>query len=356
MNEIDVLIVGAGPAGSVCANLLRQSGMKCLLIDMASFPRDKICGGGLTVKAWLLLDKYMPGIKYEYERYSSIQLLIDGKSGCDFEAEHEIRMVSRRDFDCQLLHYYTAGGGEFRHDSPRTICEQPDGRIQVTLKSGLTVLCRYLVGADGSNSCVRHYLTGRKDRGILAMEQYVAKGTYNDRPTIVADVCRCYGERGYFFRFLRPDAEVIGYGDTTMTIEKFRQVLRDRHLPEGKVRGAYVYISSDYPLHDHIILIGDAGGFANRITCEGISYAFMTAANAAKAITENVPFRIVNAEIFDKKQKEERVARFFYSSYFFAGMRLMSHFPCFIKWCYDNFILSKSYRKADGPFALKSSL
>lgn len=66
IQHINVLIIGAGPAGSVLSYLLLQSGTDCLLADFATFPREKICGGGLTPKAWRLLDKLMPGIKYDY--------------------------------------------------------------------------------------------------------------------------------------------------------------------------------------------------------------------------------------------------------------------------------------------------
>ena len=52
LKTIDVVIIGAGPAGSMCGYLLKKNGVDSLLIDRAVFPRDKICGGGLTLKAW----------------------------------------------------------------------------------------------------------------------------------------------------------------------------------------------------------------------------------------------------------------------------------------------------------------
>src|SRR4029079_10202999 len=48
MEHWDVLIVGAGPAGSSCAWALRDSGLRVLLVDRAVFPRDKVCGGWIT--------------------------------------------------------------------------------------------------------------------------------------------------------------------------------------------------------------------------------------------------------------------------------------------------------------------
>ena len=51
----EVVVIGAGPAGSTCAYLLKKAGVDCMLFDQAEFPRDKICGGGLTVKSYTLL-------------------------------------------------------------------------------------------------------------------------------------------------------------------------------------------------------------------------------------------------------------------------------------------------------------
>ena len=52
----DVIVVGAGPAGSTAARLLAQRGSSVLLLDRARFPRDKPCGGGVTIRAAAYLD------------------------------------------------------------------------------------------------------------------------------------------------------------------------------------------------------------------------------------------------------------------------------------------------------------
>ena len=79
MKETDVVIIGAGPAGSVCGNLLKEAGVDCVLVDFQKFPRDKVCGGGLTPKAWHLLEEMMPDLKYAYNPIRQVRMLIDGK-------------------------------------------------------------------------------------------------------------------------------------------------------------------------------------------------------------------------------------------------------------------------------------
>ena len=113
LRTIDVLIIGAGPAGTVCGSLLKQAGVECAVVDHATFPREKVCGGGLTVKAWRLLDELMPGIKYEYRSINHMRVQFEDDKVCDFHSEYEIRMTRRMDFDYDLLKYYQNHGGEF---------------------------------------------------------------------------------------------------------------------------------------------------------------------------------------------------------------------------------------------------
>ncbi|HJS02000.1 MAG TPA: FAD-dependent oxidoreductase, partial [Variovorax sp.] len=49
--DFEVLVVGAGPAGSACAQTLARAGVDVLLVDRQDFPREKVCGDGLTPRA-----------------------------------------------------------------------------------------------------------------------------------------------------------------------------------------------------------------------------------------------------------------------------------------------------------------
>jgi len=331
MKKVDVVIIGAGPAGSVCGYLLKKAGIECLLVDHATFPRDKICGGGLSPKSWKLLEELIPGIKYEYNPIRKLRLIVEEKHRCDFETAIELRLVKRKEFDNQLVELYQSIGGEFMQGSFLSYEEQADGLV-VTLKSGEQIACRYLVGADGSTSSVRHFLAKNHDNGYMILEQYVEKSPEN---TIEVGLSKLYDNMGYYYRFPNSEFDAVGYGDVTVTPNKFREVLKQKHIPETKIRGCHMYLGNDYPINDRVILIGDAGGFANRVTFEGIKAAFETARNAAEAIKSGRPFREVNAYLFAKMQKEERFAQFFYkpSSVRFVGW--LCHVPGAVKWFFD---------------------
>ncbi len=331
MKKTDVLIVGAGPAGSVCGYLLQKAGIPNILIDRATFPRDKICGGGLTPKCWKLLDDLIPGLKYQYNRILKIKFLIGNSHTCEFETETELRLVRRKAFDHILLDNYLHAGGTFRKDAFQKY-EEKDGQVIVTLKSGEQIACRYLVGADGANSAVRHQLKGCHDQGLLIMEQYVDKSPDN---RIDIRLAREYGFGGYFYRFPNDAFDAVGFCDSTNNPKRFREILRERNIPETQLRGCFIYLKNDYPVNDRIILIGDAGGFANRITYEGIKPAIITAQHAAEAIQSGRPFREVNARMFKKMKTEDVLCHWFYSPFSIWMSGQLCRWPSLIKGVFD---------------------
>ncbi len=329
MIKTDVLIVGGGPAGSVCGYLLQKAGVECMVIDRATFPRDKLCGGGLTPKSWRLLEELIPGFTYEYNSIRKMRLVVNGSHSCDFplEPEKEIRIVKRKVFDNALLNRFIDAGGKFVKDGFLKYEEGSD-RIVVTLRSGEQVECRYLVGADGANSRVRNQLAGRRGKGLLVLEQYMEPSPDN---AIECELSNKYDVRGYFYRFPNGDFDAVGYGDESVTPARFREILRDKGITETRMRGCYVYMKNDYPINDHVILIGDAGGFANRVTSEGIKGAFVTARNAAEAIRTGRPFREVNDAIFKKMEWEEKFCNVFYSRGVLWVLGVLCRFPNFVK-------------------------
>ena len=88
--ETDVVIIGGGPAGSVCGYLLRRGGKDCVIVDFASFPREKICSGGLTPKAYELLQELMPNLHYDFQGVRRFRLMMDGTPLCEVDLAKEL--------------------------------------------------------------------------------------------------------------------------------------------------------------------------------------------------------------------------------------------------------------------------
>ena len=306
--ESEVVVIGAGPAGTTCAYLLKKAGIDCALVDFATFPREKVCGGGLTVKAYELLGELMPDFQYEYRSVRRLKVMIESKLAADFEPSEELRIVDRKAFDYALLQEFLKVGGRFLQDSFGNFEVLSDGRIDVFLKSGEQIRCKYLVGADGANSRVRHQVAGRYDGNMLFLEQYVPK-----RSEVIEGAVSRKFAAGYYYLFPSVEHDVVGFGSKFASVALFREILADKGIGETKIRGAHIPTKEVVSDNDHIILIGDAGGYANKLTFEGLYYAFVTARNAFLAISDGVSFKETNKEILKRKRHERLWAMLFYS-------------------------------------------
>ena len=332
MRKTDVLVVGAGPAGSVCAYLLQQAGVECLLIDRAVFPREKICGGGLTAKAWRLLDSLMPGVEYDYHPVKHVRVQWEDDRCCEFDAAQELRMTNRKDFDYALLNYYRQVGGEFMNDTFERFEETDDERIQVTLRSGLRVECRWLVAADGVHSRIRRQMLGREEEAnALFLEQY---SLVTEPDEVFVHFSPSYGY-GCFYKFSSFRRDVYGYRADTTDRGGFAQALARFSVPQTRIIGAFIPGRTARSNVGRVILIGDAGGFPNRLTGEGLYDAFLTARNASRAILRGEPFEVVNRKVFRKMRRQELTLRFYFSPFGLRVLRWGLRFPRFVKWCFD---------------------
>ena len=337
METTRVVIIGAGPAGSTCAYLLKKAGIDCVLVDYATFPREKICGGGLTPKAYELLQELMPDLRYNYQGVSRFKLMMDGVVRCEVDLDKELRMVPRKEFDYAMLKQYLAIGGQFHQGAFLRYDELPDGKVKVTLRSGEQFICDYLVGADGANSRVRKQLTGQRAINCLFLEQYVEKGPNE----FVFEFSKQY-KRGYYYSFPNVGWDIVGVGGDYSSAHELRSLLKDKNIRKmapvdnAEVKGAFIPVNTLDSGKKQVILIGDAGGYANKLTYEGLYYAIATGSNAAKAIINNMDFANLNRELFRKKnRKEVFLSGLCYSRLGLWLMKLGSHHPKLIKKAFE---------------------
>lgn len=346
MRRIEVLIIGAGPAGSVCGSLLIKNGVECAIVDHATFPRDKVCGGGLTVKAWRLLDMLLPGIKYDYRPIYRMRCQFENDPVCEFRSEFEIRMTRRDEFDNTLVEYYKQLGGELIKGSFARFEQEADGRILVTLKSGEQFSCRYLVAADGANSLIRRQMHGAPKLHALFLEQYNEGETDDD---VFVHFSNNY-KPGVFYKFSSKGRDMYGFAslesneDFPRHAETFHKTLSKFGIPLGHTRGAFIPLNTVKSTVPNVILIGDAGGFANKLTGEGLYDAFKTAANAQSAIVEGKPFEETNSEEFTKMEHQVKVFKFFFSPFGWRLIRFCMRYPKVIKWLFDAKMKRETFR------------
>ena len=112
VDRVDVLVVGAGPAGSATALRLARGGARVLLADRARFPRDKPCGGGITGRALRHAPCSIAPVVEDEVRTFELRL----RYGRSFERQSEdplILMTQRRRLDAHLAAQAAAAGAEF---------------------------------------------------------------------------------------------------------------------------------------------------------------------------------------------------------------------------------------------------
>jgi geranylgeranyl reductase family protein len=300
-----IIIAGGGPAGSTAAYILCKAGLNVLIIDKNKFPRKKLCGGLITYKTLMLIERvfgatpadlHQPGIiTYESDRYE-----IYGKRRLISQRRYKIpfRFVDREKYDNYLLQKARQAGATLVEGDGVKRVDASGSRI-VTYK-GWEFTADVIVGADGVNSRVRRSfpvdLFGRDDwmhKVASAHEAVISRDKikkqvdhpilyfgflkdgyawlFPNRDTIIAGICGLRDKAGknilHIFREFLKEHAVTSAGD-----EKIQSYV----LPYG------CYLPS--PVFRNIVLIGDAAGLADPLLGEGIYYAQRSGELAARTI------------------------------------------------------------------------
>jgi geranylgeranyl reductase family protein len=336
--QFDVLIVGAGPAGSFAAERLAKGGACVALFDGRPEGEPKACGGGVTakaLKAWPHLLNAVGRTVDELEMYSP-----SGKR-LHMKLDEPFAIYSRVAFDSYLRDRARDAGAEivFEKVSTRAVSRTNDG-WKLRDANGSEWRGQILVAADGANSAIAKKLAGP----LQASDMEVAFGyrtplaNEGDSPTVIAFLP---GWVGYAWAFPRLDH--ISFGIAT-TQEAFDHKALDQLLWQFMV-GYYgqceeghgnskknIWETSQSPAIQSIkqnleataeryaaripgladqtwdkrracgdgwALLGDAAGFADPVTGEGIYYALRSAELFAEAFLEG------RVEDYERRWRED---------------------------------------------------
>ncbi|OGQ11126.1 MAG: hypothetical protein A2138_20885 [Deltaproteobacteria bacterium RBG_16_71_12] len=310
-----VAIVGAGPAGSSAATFLARAGAEVTLLERARFPRDKVCGDGLTPRSlWMLeelgLAERAKGPPPGGASITSVYLASPG--GVVVKAPMPAHVfggksavVPRELLDHQLVQLAIGAGAVLREGALAEGVELSERGVTVSLRGGERVDADVLLGCDGSPSVVRAQLgaPGFPDQDAAFAVRVYYEGLTLSHPDAYAifwekDLLPAYG-----WIFPLPDGRAnVGVGLRTDRMRKagikLPEVL-DRFcaLPRaaaelrggrrvGRVRGHHLPFGTfaRHLVWDRCLLLGDAAGFINPLTGEGIEFALESGKLAAEAL------------------------------------------------------------------------
>ncbi|MEH0841842.1 geranylgeranyl reductase family protein [Micromonospora sp. CPCC 205711] len=289
--EFDLIVVGAGPAGSAAALAARRAGARVLLLDRADFPRDKACGDGIAAHALdVLAELGVTGAVAGYPPLPALRLIGPDGGAVARALPRPAYTVPRKVFDARLVAAAVAAGAQLRRHTVRRV-ELRDDRV--VLDGELSG--RAVVGADGAGSVVRRAL-GRPvnpDRHLaLAIRGYAPARPGPPEQLIVTSKPRW---PAYAWSFPIGDGRAnVGYGEVLRGEPLSRAHLLDRLavlLPGTDPASVTGLRAHHLPLSTHrpppgrgrVVLAGDALSLINPFTGEGIFYALLSGALAGAA-------------------------------------------------------------------------
>jgi geranylgeranyl reductase family protein len=294
----DVLVVGGGPAGSTCAWQLHRAGADVLVLDRASFPRDKPCAGWITppVLEALALDveEYRQG--RVFQPITEFVTAVQGGPAIRTRYASAVSYGIRR---CEFDHYLLArSGARVRERTPlRTLRRTGEGWV-----ANEELSARIVVGAGGHFCPVARALGAvpSGEPAVVAQElEFPMDERQQERCPVrgeAPELFFCADLRGYGWCVRKQDVLNVGFGrmdDPALSgrVREFASFLRERgRLPDGppprfKGHAYLVYPSARRALvHDGAVLIGDAAGLAYSGSGEGIRPAIESGLLAARTI------------------------------------------------------------------------
>ena len=285
--KADIVIVGAGIAGISAALQLNRINRSFIVLERQIHPRGKPCGGGLSGRSIRFLEDL--GFDYPYHNVKVLDMNLYGEfKSRFFRAQGIIRTVERERFDYLFMQFARDKGVRVAEDTHIQSMSYADGLFRIETNIG-TIHARAVIGADGANSLVRRTLQRKAWRNSYAV---VVDGIKNKLGLDSAIFEFGYVANGYAWAFPLADRLNIGIYSldkipkAKMHLDRFTQHLGLKvDLDPYKISGRRIPCGGLRPGIEKrpVILVGDAGGYGDPITGEGINNALLSGKFAAMA-------------------------------------------------------------------------
>jgi len=310
-HRFDIVIVGAGPAGSAAAYLLAKRGLKVALLDKSNFPRDKTCGDGLTPRAVKALEAIGALDKVAQRAHRCNSITLRHSDAVEYKLSlsdlgglpNYVMVLPRYSLDDLLRQHAVDAGAHFIPNSKvENIAHAADGTVEVHVEGRKPLRCALSIIATGANARLLMdlgLLNGKPHVNLAARCYFENVEGLDDSIVLFFDNVRLPGY-GWVFP-TSPTSANIGCG--VFFDDKMPQATQLRGLIEthpylkrllrnakqvGPIKG-YPLRTDFSPSHggnDWILVVGESVGLVNPITGEGIDYALESAQLAAAAILE----------------------------------------------------------------------
>ncbi|WP_020589236.1 geranylgeranyl reductase family protein [Desulfobacter curvatus] len=289
----DVIITGAGPAGTAAGYLLGRAGFSVLLLDRKTFPRKKACAGGITPKAMALFPFDISCFVRRTCR--EVKITRPGNASFIVKAKAPLCYITKRtDLDAYSLEKALQAGCRFSKIDRIIHLEQDDHGINLTFScDGKTDCVRagHLIGADGANSKIRR-LVGGQWSSIIKLPALEADVPVKNAGRYPMEFDFSRDIQGYYWIFPRKTRVNIGIFSAlpngTMNRTLLKNYAGERFKTDAltDVKGYPIATSYGraYLGTGRVLLAGDAAGLAEPLLGEGIYSALKSGILSARAI------------------------------------------------------------------------
>jgi geranylgeranyl reductase family protein len=302
MKIYDAIIAGAGPAGAIAGYTLSKAGLSVLMLEKSAFPRRKVCGGGLTHRAYQACPFDITPIIHRSIDWGYITFR--GRVISAIYGNGPIaHLIDRQSFDQFLLDQATGQGAEFVQNQPVTDIKEMNGLVHV--HSGRQNFhSRYVIGADGVHSLVAKKcgLISKRSTSI-AYEARLSPLTGRVNPVVDAIIFD-FGTILFGFGWIFPKRDHLNVGvfrswpgKRTTKRQLLRFIGQHPSLDETQIMDIRAFPiplgGRQLNLHQgRILLAGDAANLADPWLGEGLYYAFASGRMAAEAILDHISGQI----------------------------------------------------------------
>lgn len=363
MSHYEVAIIGSGPAGAMAAYHLAKKGVSTVIIEKETLPRYKTCGGGLVYRGRRKLPFDISTV-VDREFYK-INLYLEGEQKV-LTAERDvpvISMVMRDEFDSFLIDKAKKLGVEIKEGHKLTDISFGDTLMLHTSQGDIHA--KFIIAADGALSPTAKLAGWKETRKLIPALEYEVELKPEDFERLSKEVRFDMDSipHGYAWSFPKKNHISLGIASTRRTrinlkeyYKKYLEKLGIKEILSEKAHGFQIPITprTDGFYRKNVFLIGDAAGFADSVTAEGISNALWSGELAAEAIIESdsnpekagaLYQQKLNRELLPELKTSQTAAKWFYGYRTIRNILLRKYGDYAMSFMTDLFIGNRTYPK-----------
>lgn len=364
MSYFDVAVIGGGPAGASAAYRSAKQGLSTVLIEKESLPRYKTCGGGFVYRG----RKRLPfDISSVVEReFHSVHLYFENEELVLTNKKSSapvISMVMRDGFDNFLVQKAKEVGVEVREG--HKLIGITFGDVPVLHTDQGDLHAKMIIAADGALSPTAKMAGWKETRELIPALEYEVEVGPEDFDRLSREVRFDMDSVPYGYAWSFPKKNHLSLGvayfkkgriDLRVCYRKYLEKLEIKEIISEKAHGFQIPVTprTDAFYRNHVFLVGDAAGFADPITAEGISNALLSGEMAVEAIVASGLDPVKAGALYELQLKEGllaeintalSVSKWYYSQRIIRNFLMKKYGDHFISNMVDVFTGEKSYPK-----------